>query len=246
MGRKIINIGTIGNDGTGDSIRDSFRAVNDNFRELYSALGLGELLTFIGLDDTPETYLGQENAIVTVNTTTDGLAFRTLNAGTGILLDFDTNPNELTINSTFSDIQSDPTPNLGGPLNAASGGTRYPLGNLLDLASTIELSDAVSRMNAIHGAATSSADRLAVNKRYADGKISLAGIDAIDPATGQTNTNFGTMTGPLILSRDPVEQDDTAYDGLIAATKNYVDNSGFSSRVNLYVATSGRDDRPGV
>ncbi len=246
MGRKIINIGTIGNDGTGDSIRDSFRAVNDNFRELYSALGLGELLTFIGLDDTPETYLGQENAIVTVNTTTDGLAFRTLNAGTGILLDFDTNPNELTINSTFSDIQSDPTPNLGGPLNASSGGTRYPLGNLLDLSSTIELSDAVSRMNAIHGAVSSNADRLAVNKKYADGKISLAGIDAIDPATGQTNTTFGTMTGPLILSRDPVEQDDTAYGGLIAATKSYVDNSGFSSRVNLYVATSGRDDRPGV
>ena len=49
MGRKIINIGAIGNDGTGDSIRDSFRSVNDNFRELYSALGLGEKLTFIGL-----------------------------------------------------------------------------------------------------------------------------------------------------------------------------------------------------
>jgi len=246
MGRKIINIGTIGNDGTGDSIRDSFRAVNDNFRELYSALGLGEKLTFIGLDDTPETYLGKENALVTVNTTTDGLAFRTLQAGTGILLDFDTNPNELRINSTFSDIQSDPTPNLGGPMSASSGGTRYPVGNLLDLSSTLELSDAVSRMNAIHGATSSSADRLAVNKKYADTKVSLAGVDAIDPATGTTNTTFGIMTGPLILSRDPTDEDDTVYDGLIAATKSYVDNSGFSSRVNLYVATSGRDDRPGV
>jgi hypothetical protein len=246
MGRKIINIGAIGNDGTGDSIRDSFRSVNDNFRELYSALGLGEKLTFIGLDDTPETYLGQENAIVTVNSTTDGLAFRTLNAGTGILLDFDTNPNELTINSTFSDIASDPTPNLGGPLSAASGGTRYPLGNLLDLSNTIEISDAVSRMNAVHGAISANADRLAVNKKYADTKISVAGIDAVDPATGNTNSTFGIMTGPLILSRDPTEADDTAYNGLIAATKSYVDNSGFSSRVNLYVATSGRDDRPNV
>ena len=47
MARKIVDIGAIGNDGTGDSIRDSFRKTNDNFKELYSSLGLGEKLTFI-------------------------------------------------------------------------------------------------------------------------------------------------------------------------------------------------------
>jgi len=51
MARKIIDTGVVGNDGTGDSIRDSFRKVNDNFRELYSSLGLGERLTILGLDD---------------------------------------------------------------------------------------------------------------------------------------------------------------------------------------------------
>jgi hypothetical protein len=51
MARKIIDIGIVGNDGTGDSIRDSFRKVNENFRELYSSLGLGEKLTLIELDD---------------------------------------------------------------------------------------------------------------------------------------------------------------------------------------------------
>ena len=246
MARKIINIGTIGNDGTGDSIRDSFRAVNDNFRELYSALGLGEKLTFIGLDDTPETYFQKSNSIVTVNPNADGLAFRQLQNGVGIQLDFDTNPNVLTINSTFSDIQSDPAPNLGGPLNAAGGTTRYPVGNLLDLTNNLEIVDAVSRMSATHGVTTSDPDRLAVNKKYADTKISLAGVEAVDPYTNITNTSFGIMTGPLILSRDPIEEDDQTYNGLIAATKSYVDNSGFSSRANLYVATSGRDDRPGV
>ena len=63
MARKTIDIGAIGNDGTGDSIRDSFRKVNDNFRELYSSLGLGENLTFIGLDDTPQTFVGQNDAV---------------------------------------------------------------------------------------------------------------------------------------------------------------------------------------
>ena len=62
MARKIIDIGAVGNDGTGDSIRDSFRKVNDNFRELYSSLGLGERLRFIGLDDAPATYVGQNDA----------------------------------------------------------------------------------------------------------------------------------------------------------------------------------------
>jgi hypothetical protein len=54
------------------------------------------------------------------------------------------------------------------------------------------------------------------------------------------------MTGPLILSRNPRPEDDVTYSGLIAATKNYVDNAGFASVANLYVATSGSDERIGV
>ena len=38
MARNPIDIGTIGNDGTGDSIRDAFRKVNDNFKELYQII----------------------------------------------------------------------------------------------------------------------------------------------------------------------------------------------------------------
>ena len=74
MARKVIDVGVVGNDGTGDSIRDSFRKVNDNFRELYSSLGLGEKLTFIGLDDTPNSYVGLNDAtgntpLLTINNT---------------------------------------------------------------------------------------------------------------------------------------------------------------------------------
>ena len=81
MARNPIDIGTIGNDGTGDSIRDAFRKVNDNFKELYSSLGLGDRLTFTGLEETPDSYTGQENAIVTVNPTGSGLSFRKLQGG---------------------------------------------------------------------------------------------------------------------------------------------------------------------
>jgi hypothetical protein len=236
MARKQIDIGTIGNDGTGDSIRDSFRKVNDNFRELYSSLGLGEKLKFIGLDDTPDSYVGQNDPttggtpVVTVNNTESGLAFKQLVPGNGISIDFSTNPNEITINAEFAAISADPTPKLGGDLSLRSGGDQY---RIIDSGTTAEPLDPIFKHEL-------------VNKAYADSKISRAGVNAINPETGNVDASFGRMSGPLILSRDPEPDDDETYGGLIAVTKRYVDSSSFGSSVNLYVATSGADDRPGV
>jgi hypothetical protein len=242
MARKIIDIGTIGNDGTGDSIRDSFRKVNDNFRELYSSLGLGDKLTFIGLDDTPSTYVGQNDPatgntpIVTINNTESGLTFKQLRSGNGISIDFDTNPNEITINAKFAAISADANPQLGGDLSARSGGNQY---RILDLP-PLDLTDLNNADKNPKNA------NEAISKAYADTKVSLAGVNSIDPETGRVNASMGRMGGPLILSRDPEPDDDELYGGLIAATKRYVDNAAFGSIANLYVAMSGQDDRPGV
>lgn len=236
MARKIVDIGAVGNDGTGDSIRDSFRKVNDNFRELYSSLGLGEKLTFIGLDDTPVSYAGQNNPttgstpVLTVNNTESGIAFKQLVGGTGITLDFSTNDGEIAINSAFAEISADDTPQLGGDLSARSGGNQY---RIIDLGTTSSPLQPIFK----HEAA---------NKAYVDTKISRAGIDAIDPETGLVNAALGRMSGPLLLSRDPEPEDDELYGGLVAATKRYVDNAAFGSSTNLYVALSGEDSRPGV
>ena len=51
MARQSIDIGTQGNDGTGDSIRESFRKVNDNFKEIYAIVGGGDTIGFVNLDD---------------------------------------------------------------------------------------------------------------------------------------------------------------------------------------------------
>ena len=229
MARKVIDVGVVGNDGTGDSIRDSFRKVNDNFRELYSSLGLGEKLTFIALDDTPSSYIGLNDAtgntpLLTINNTESGVAFKRLVAGTGIALDFTTNNSEIRVISEFAEISGDPNPRLGGDLSALFGGSQYRIN---DLTTPITPGEAV-------------------NKAYADTKISKAGVNAVDPATNLTSTSFGTMTGPLILSRSPEPDDDILYDGLIAATKSYVDNASFGSVSNLFVALSGQDERPGL
>jgi hypothetical protein len=246
MTRKIIDIGQKGNDGTGDSLRESFRKINDNFTELYSAVGLGDALTFTGLIDTPNTYIGNDNAIVSVNTTGTQLTFKQLIGGSGVTFDFTTNPNEIVINAAFSNIQSDNSPQLGGPVNAFSGGERYPIGGLPDLNSESEVNNAIAKLTSKFPSDTQSinAGRLAVNKSYADSKVSRAGIDSIDTNTGLPDPNQGVMSGPLILARDPVADDDIGpYAGRIAATKRYVDNASYFSRVNLYVSTTGNDNR---
>jgi hypothetical protein len=236
MARQTIDIGAVGNDGTGDSIRDSFRKVNDNFRELYSSLGLGERLKFTGLEDAPSTYVGQNDTttgntpVVTVNNTESGLAFKQLIAGNGISLDFTTNPNQISINSDFAEIVADPTPQLGGDLSMRSGGNQF---RIIDAGTTISPLAPIFKHEL-------------VNKNYADSKIARAGVNAIDPTTGNVDESFGRMSGPLILSRSPEPDDDSVYGGLIAATKSYVDSSAFGSSVNLYVALSGADERPGV
>jgi hypothetical protein len=236
MARKTIDIGIVGNDGTGDSIRDSFRKVNDNFRELYSSLGLGERLKFTGLEDAPSTYVGQNDAVtgntpvVTVNNTESGLAFKKLVAGSGISIDFTSNPNQISINADFAEIVADLSPQLGGNLSLRSGGNQF---RIIDAGTTITPLAPIYKHEL-------------VNKNYADSKIAKAGVNAIDPATGNTDVSFGRMSGPLILSRSPEPDDDELYGGLIAATKQYVDSSAFGSSVNLYVALSGEDDRPGV
>jgi hypothetical protein len=228
MARRPIDIGTLGNDGTGDSIRDAFRKVNDNFRELYGSLGLGEKLSFVNLEDTPDTFAGQENSILAVGIDpTSGreiLKFKQIVGSIGVTVDSDSDPNTILINSQFSQIRQDPNPQLGGNLSVRSGGATY---KIIDLDTPNNPTEAAP-------------------KSYVDTKISRAGVDTIDPATNSVNQSAGRMTGPLVLSRNPTAEDDILYGGLIAATKNYVDNASFASATNLYVATSGQDERPGL
>src|SRR6056300_1033580 len=44
MAKQIINIGTIANDGTGSTLRAAGDLVNDNFNEIYTAIGDGTTL----------------------------------------------------------------------------------------------------------------------------------------------------------------------------------------------------------
>ena len=141
MARKEIDVGVEGNDGTGDSIRESFRKVNDNFQELYAVFGLGGSISFKNIDDTPDTYLGNAGGMVAVNQTETEIGFYKFisdaldNADTkaagrvnnSVVVEFDdvdpaTPDQSGTVKITILDphIERDPDPTLTAELNVTA------------------------------------------------------------------------------------------------------------------------------
>ena len=83
MAKQGINIGVEGNDGTGDSIRESFKKVNENFTELYAVFGVGGQINFSTLSDTPDTLTPDTVALVNNAGTQLTLATLASNAALG-------------------------------------------------------------------------------------------------------------------------------------------------------------------
>ena len=127
MAKQDINIGVEGNDGTGDSIRESFRKSNENFTELYAVFGVGGQITFTTLSDTPDTLT--PNTIPLVNSAGTLVQLVTLasNSALGggatdtITFAYD-QAGKLVISSAFTKMSDDLSPTLGGPLDAGGFG----------------------------------------------------------------------------------------------------------------------------
>jgi hypothetical protein len=155
MARQSIDIGVQGNDGTGDSIRESFRKVNENFVQLFAVFGQGDTISFTDLDDTPETY-GSDQVIVS-NTDGDALVAKNLVGGEGIAVDH-SDENEIRIISTGGKLANDVAPNLGGHLNAQN----FSIGNLAE-----PTDETAALFNDLHDTSIT-ADQLVITRGYAD------------------------------------------------------------------------------
>jgi hypothetical protein len=77
MPQEIINVGAAPNDGTGDTLRDSFIKCNDNFTELYSGGGLGTV-TSVGLS-APNIFNVSGSPVTTAGTLTFTVAVQNAN-----------------------------------------------------------------------------------------------------------------------------------------------------------------------
>jgi len=104
MARQSIDIGVQGNDGTGDSIRESFRKVNANFNELYAIFNTGDRIGFTDLDGTPNT-LGSNQILTSDDAGAEVLA-RDLVQGNNVTIDV-SDPTKITISATGGDIVND-------------------------------------------------------------------------------------------------------------------------------------------
>jgi len=123
MARQEVNIGVEGNDGTGDSIRESFRKSNENFSELYAVFGQGGTINFTALSDTPDELTS--NTIPLVNDAGTAIVLATLASNSAIdaslqdTITFSYNvAGKLIISTAFTEMSDDLTPTLGGPLSA--------------------------------------------------------------------------------------------------------------------------------
>lgn len=163
MAKQIVDIGIEGNDNTGDSIRESFRKVNQNFNELYAVFGLGGNISLTDLTDFPDSYTGQEGKVPVVNKTATGVDLLQLasdNALNGspdsIGFDF-SKTGKLIIRQVSSKLSNDPSPVLAGHMDA--GG--FAIANV-DVSAT-----ALAELNNL-GATKYTMDSLVIDKGYAD------------------------------------------------------------------------------
>ena len=112
MAKKTIFIGNQSNDGTGDSIRDAFDKVNQNFGELYSINNAGTGLFFTKLDDTPKVLTP---GAILINSAANTVTQRLLVASTGISIV--TNSTDIVISNINSSLFTDASPKLSANIN---------------------------------------------------------------------------------------------------------------------------------
>ena len=175
MARQEVNIGVEGNDGTGDSIRESFRKTNENFSELYAVFGQGGTINFTALADTPNELT--PNTVPLVNDAGTAIQLATLASNSALgggaqdTIVFSYNvAGKLIISTAFTEMSDDLTPTLGGPLLA----NNLPIAN-------VSVTDAAAQQFATsHGDNTITIDDLVINKGYADSRY------LINDATGNS------------------------------------------------------------
>ena len=176
MAKEEINIGVEGNDGTGDSIREAFRKVNENFNEIYAIFGLGGAIGFSSLNDTPDSLTRQDpndpsqnlgNLVASTNEDGTAVFLRSL-VGDGISVTVD--DEQIVLSNTGGALSNDQTPKIGGPLDLQNSrldaeNTGFPIARVkIDEA-------AVQDFNAAHGLVGTdriTIDDLVIDKKYAD------------------------------------------------------------------------------
>ena len=129
MAKQTINIGSIPNDGTGTTLRDGGDLINDNFNEIYTAIGNGTAIT---LTSTPTelNLLSGVSALVTTSTS-DVFTNKSISGSTNTLSNIGNSSLSNSSISITGDDSSAQTISLGGGIlfTGGSGITTSVSGN---------------------------------------------------------------------------------------------------------------------
>ena len=234
MAKQEIDIGVEGNDGTGDSIRESFKKVNENFNEVYAVFGLGGAISFKALDDTPSVYTGNESSVPLINTGGTGISFYKFVSDAGTNTNDISNPSPLT-NSVFVQfadpdpttpnvsgtvkivindphIERDPDPRIANPLSVdAPAAYNVATNNILRNTTGVgdDINTLVNNWNTVHDSATTITEsNLLISKGLADDTYLNADGDEL---TGLLSYDTGV---PIASGREiPAMEDVIARNG---------------------------------
>jgi len=206
MSKQIIDIGVQGNDGTGDSIRESFRKVNDNFNEIYAVFGIDGAINFTDLSDTPTTY--NANDIIMGSVAGDRLTARELIGEGAVTIRTDDNT-KLIFTVDQTGLSGDNSPALANYLNAQG----LQIVRLAD--PTQQIAD---NWNLDNPGSQTTVGQLAMTRAYADNNY--------------LQVNNGTVSSILRLRDEPTfpNYSDVDYDSSL--TGNYLSTEAvrFTSR----------------
>lgn len=189
MAQRLINIGVVGNDGTGDSIREAFRQTNQNFTELYALFGIGGEFNFTDLDDGPSE-LGQ-NKIPVSNSEGSRLLMKSLIGGTAI--DITQTDTSITISSEASKVYNDTAPRLYNSMDAngkAIINLKYPLDPLTQ--EGIAFYTSLKNQYELSGTLSEVAGTIAANKQFVEDTVNNATCSIINLYVATTGTDTST------------------------------------------------------
>ena len=238
MAVEIINIGVEGNDGTGDSIRQAFQKVNNNFNTLFGIFGLGGSISLVGLDDVSATPV--QNAVLTWNddVANPQVVYKTIVGEGGINVDTVTDPTVIKLQNTASVISLDTSPELAAATKV-SGIAAYNDLTYNDLVNEVfyQGDDAlqpnrvglVEQWRATHGQQAMDPSKFLVPKGYTDQTYAnLDGDTMSGPLVLPSNTSYTAWSGGVVYTEgDVVTRDDNFYKALadIPSSQNLFDNA---------------------
>ena len=258
MAKQEIDIGVEGNDGTGDSIRESFKKVNENFTELYAVFGLGGTISFTSLDDTPSNYFDRAGTVPLVSSTEEQINFAefvsdndgsttrdSVTITTEDPLDATVEGAKAKIKIVINDphLERDPDPKTTAPLNLKDIAAYDNLTNtaIRNTSGGDDLAQRISDWNTAHpGETPITNDNFIPSKGYIDDNY--VNIDG-DTMTGALNVPGGATGTQVPQTQEVITRGGSAANRTMLDTLTLADHP---SPLEGFGTPSGSDDLQAV